>query len=285
MFNKLLISLLVWLLPIAVSACDICGCFMGITPYDNQSTISLFYRMRSFNGYNKTSQPHNVFPSGSMKTYHGTPDTAASGNLPLFSPDDFEEYRVVELRAKYFIHNKIELNVIVPYILNKTQLDHWKEKSSGIGDLNFFGGYHWLKNKPEGNWQNNLITGVGIKLPTGLFSVKNRKNQRFELLLQPGTGTVDYFMYLHYITGFKKAGAALNVSYKINGENKYDESIANSLTASLNLFYKVKPGKNTLLIPSIQAYYECTKGLKTDGVFDPGTSMNLLMAGPGLEFF
>ena len=35
----------------AARACGICGCFMGITPYDNQSSFALMHRYHILHGY------------------------------------------------------------------------------------------------------------------------------------------------------------------------------------------------------------------------------------------
>jgi hypothetical protein len=66
MSRKLLTLLLSALLLTTVArACDICGCFMGITPYDNQNGFSLMPRYRAFNGYRSYGQQPQFFPSGS----------------------------------------------------------------------------------------------------------------------------------------------------------------------------------------------------------------------------
>jgi hypothetical protein len=50
-FKKYLLLAVLLASSLASQACDICGCFMGITPYDNQSGFSLMHRYRIFNGY------------------------------------------------------------------------------------------------------------------------------------------------------------------------------------------------------------------------------------------
>ena len=50
MKKPILLGLLLTVGALSGRACDICGCFMGITPYDNQSGFSLMHRYRIFNG-------------------------------------------------------------------------------------------------------------------------------------------------------------------------------------------------------------------------------------------
>ena len=42
-------------------ACDFCGSFMGITPYDNQSSITMLYRYKSYSGYFNAIKIVNYF--------------------------------------------------------------------------------------------------------------------------------------------------------------------------------------------------------------------------------
>lgn len=257
---------------------------MGITPYDNQSSIGLYYRMRSFNGYYASGQQHNPFPSGKLRTAHGG-HGSGSVTAPVYSGNDFEEYRVLELRGKYFIHHRIELNVILPYVWNSAENEQSTIHVSGTGDFSFFAGCHVIRPDEAKKLQQRLIAGAGIKLPSGNPDAHGEDGARYDALLQSGTGTTDYFIYANYILGFRKSGLSAAGSWKWNGENKFNEAVAPGLAAYLNLFYKIKAGSKMLFIPSIQGYYEYTKGIMVNGVVQPGTSMNTSLAGPGIEIF
>ncbi len=114
--------LLIWSAThLTVQACDICGCFMGITPYDNQSNVGVLHRYRSFNGYQSLNQSRHFFPK-EAGILAGGPDSEGNGSYSHNgNPADFEVYRVTEFRAKYFIHQRLELNAFVPYVQNTTQ--------------------------------------------------------------------------------------------------------------------------------------------------------------------
>lgn len=88
-------------------ACDSCGCFMGITPYDNQSSITLLHSYRSFGGYH--GQKHPLFPGNKsifkFNNQTNAPITQHNGN-----PNDYEIYRTLEVRARYFLSKRIEFN-------------------------------------------------------------------------------------------------------------------------------------------------------------------------------
>lgn len=202
-------------------ACDICGCFMGITPYDNQSSVGVLHRYRSFNGYQDLHQNSHFLPKGAG-IFSGGPNSNPSGaHSHNGNPADFEVYRVTEVRAKYFIHQRLELNAFVPYVQNTTQYNQHRTTLAGLGDINVFAGVHVLRQIEVAGVQQRLILGGGLKLPTGHYYRANQEGIRYPLLYQTGTGSVDYFGYVHYIAGYKQFGLSVNSSYKLNGRNYY----------------------------------------------------------------
>ncbi len=264
-----------------IYACDICGCYMGITPYDNQSQISFLHRYRAFNGYRTYNQKSNLFTPGAYKLAHGE-----HGSTPeyqkTYSSKDYESYKTYELRVKYYIHKRIEFNGVVPFNYNKSKQDTAIATTFGIGDPNFFIGYHLIRKIEVEKMQQRLIVGAGIKIPSGNYYDKDVAGNRIPLLLQTGTGSIDYFTYVNYIAGYKMIGINLNAMYKFNGQNYYKEKIANSFSTYFNIFARIKL-KNWFVIPSIQSYYEYTEGLIVKTILQPNTKMNALMLGPGLD--
>jgi len=279
--NRKLLIIAFLLISSNIFACDICGCFMGITPYYNRNSISLLYRYRSFNGYD--GQSHSLFPNGGKffipARNQDSPITGHAGN-----PDDYELYRSMEIRGKYFINSKLEINAILPYVSNSERYNGYTSTVGGIGDVNLYAGYH-LVQKLEDNFKQQLIAGAGLKLPTGKNNFKNTSGIRYSSLQQAGTGSTDGFVYLNYMVGLGKFGASLNTSYKVNGTNNRDEGIANSTTSFLNIFYTQRIGKDIQIMPSAQFFYEYSGGEKYNGVKTGEHVMNNLMGGIGADIF
>lgn len=279
--NRKLFILAFVLLGSKTFACDICGCFMGITPYYNRNSISLLYRYRSFNGYE--GQSHSLFPNGGKffipARSQDAPITGHTGN-----PGDYELYRSLEIRGKYFIGNKLEVNAILPYVSNSERYNGYTSTIGGVGDINVYAGYH-LMQKLDADFKQQLIAGAGIKLPTGKNDFKNTAGIRYSSLMQAGTGSTDGFIYLNYLVGLSKFGASLNTSYKVNGTNSRDEGIANSTTSFLNIFYKQSIGKDWQFMPSAQFFYEYSAGEKYKGQKTGEHVMNNLMGGIGADIF
>ena len=278
--SKILILLFV-LVGSQTFACDICGCFMGITPYFNRNSISLLYRYRSFNGYD--GQNHSLFPTGGKffipAREQNSPITGHAGNQA-----DYELYRSMEIRGRYFIISRLEINAILPYVSNSERYNGYTSSISGIGDVNLYAGYH-LVQQLENNFKQQLIAGIGVKLPTGKNDFKNNEGIRYSSLMQAGTGSTDGFVYLNYIVGLGKFGASLNTSHKVNGTNSRDEGIANSTTSFLNIFYTQSVGKDVQVMPSAQFFYEYSGGEKYQGIKTGEHVMNNLMGGVGVDVF
>ncbi|TAH01474.1 MAG: hypothetical protein EAZ15_07295 [Sphingobacteriales bacterium] len=270
------------MLNLGAKACDICGCFMGITPYDNQSSITLLHRYRSFGGY--YGQKHSLFPEGAQlfnyNNQTNSPISKHNGN-----PSDYEIYRATEIRARYFLSKRIELNAILPYNSNSEKYNGNLNTLTGIGDANLFAGYHLLRKLDKPIVNQRLIVGLGIKLPTGKNDSENFEGIKFGTLHQMGTGSTDGFIYANYLMGFKKVGLSLSATYKVNGQNNQQESIANSTTSFLNFFYNVKLNYTYKMVPSAQFAYEYSAGEKYKGIKTGEHVMNNLMGGFGVDFF
>lgn len=264
-------------------ACDICGNFMGLTPYNNRNSITLLHRYRVFNGYRNYQAQHRFFPTSAYRSMHAQHDTLP-GSMLLHSSKDFESYKVFELRCKYFVHKRIELNAFAPLLSNRSKTNGVYESHTGFGDVSINAGFHVLLPDEEKEVKHKLVAGLGLKLPSGNYYAHDSQSRRLPFEMQPGTGSMDGFMYLNYILMYQKLGINVNGTFKVNGQNRYNEKVNNSSTDFLSVFYKVKCG-NVLLYPSIQANYEYTKGLEIKKVLQTSTAVNVLMLGPGLDLY
>lgn len=259
---------------------------MGITPYDNHSSIGMYYHYRAFNGYNSTSTSGDLFPDGHLRNANQSNTVNHhDGSVPAYSNSDYEIYRTAELRAKYFLHQRIELNAVIPYRFNSQSMSDVVQKVSGIGDVNLFAGYHLIRKIEVDNVQQRLIIGAGIKLPSGSFN-ETSNDARADALIQPGTGTSDGFVYATYLLGIRKFGLSVNGTYKMNGTNSLHEHIENSTTGNASLFYKIPfLHERCFIIPKVNAYYEYSEGLFVYNEYISGSAMNVMMLGPALDLF
>lgn len=286
----LLLSLLI--APLA-KACDICGTFIGITPYDNQSALQFQHRYRIYSGYPIAGQSPQFFPAGAWKKVspaarpdggmqqlrHGSHTTA--GNA--YAREDYEAYRSYELRGKYFLHPRIELGAILPFNQIGALENGGRTSHFGLGDPSFYCGYHLLRRLDEVVVQQRLIVALGIKIPSGNYYARSDDGDRLPLMHQPGTGSTDGLAYVSYIAARKKTGASVNLTGKLNGRNYYGEKVADSFTGNISFFGRFRAGENTLLLPSVQVYAEHSDGVLAGSMLLPGTRMHMLLLGPGFD--
>lgn len=267
-------------------ACDICGSYMGITPYDNKSSISFLHRYRVFNGYRNYQQQSQFFPKSAYRTMHGGDSNLDSMQTMnhTYSKNDFESYKIFELRFKYFVLKKLELNVFLPLLDNKSKANDVYNHCTGFGDISFNAGFHAITPKADRKVRHKLIFGAGIKLPTGNFYAHDGNSDRLPFEMQPGTGSLDGFGYLNYVCMTKKIGASMSLNYKANGKNIYQEKLSNSHNDFMSVFYKLQY-KDFLFYPSVQANYEFTEGLKIKNALQQNTEVNSLLLGPGFDIY
>ncbi len=283
--NKKLSIIAFMLIVSSYWACDICGNYMGLTPYQNRNSVSFSHRYRVFNGYRYYQSNSQLFPKNAYRTMHGAPpEDSLHPVVNTHSSYDFESFKVFELRFKYFVAKRVELNAFVPLLNNKSQINEVYQKQTGFGDISLNTGYHLVLPHEDSTVKQKLVIGAGIKLPTGYCGLLDASNHRMALEMQCGTGSVDGFVYFNYYLMFKKIGMNLNLSFKFNGENKYHEKMCNSATNFLSVFYKCRV-KQLGIYPSLQANYEYTKGLKNNGVLEKGSGVDCLLLGPGLDFY
>lgn len=266
-----------------ILACDMCGNFMGITPYDNQSQVTFLHRYRVFNGYRNYQQVPKFFNAGAYRIAHD-PGTTPGGATEIkdHSSKDYETYKVFELRAKYFLHPRWEINVIAPLQQIRTKYDDVKTINTSLSDPSFFAAYHLLKHLNGYELKQRLIIGGGVKLPLGNYKAKTSTGQRMFLLTQNGTGSFDHFYYVNYIVSKNWWGFSTNSLFKINGTNSFHERMANSFNQIISLFAKIQV-KNVRLFPSVLMNYENNKGMYYNKKIVEGTNTNVLLVGPSLD--
>ena len=274
------------LAPAMLFACDVCGAFLGITPFENQNSFGFAHRYRVFNGYEMMNQHSRFFPAGAYRLDPSSPSVLHGGTSSdqSMSKSDFESYKVMELRARYFIHPRIELNAIVPFVSNKQKIEEEETVVNGPGDISFYVGYHLFQKTGNVKIKQRLIAGAGIKFPSGRCNALYADGDRIPVMLQAGTGSTDGFIYLTYKAAKNNWRCGITALGKINGENRYGEQVCASTVNSGFLAYQFR-SCSWIVLPQLQVYEEYTNGLREGIVLQEGTGMNMVLAGPGVNVF
>lgn len=272
--------------PMILHACDFCGAFMGVTPFDNKNSFALTHRYRVFNGYQAMNQNSQLFPAGSYRlaappsVLHGTSPHSA----PEMSKSDFESFKVFELRSKYFIHPRIEINALIPFVNNKQKAMGQETSVSGFGDASLFIGWHAIQKLEDVKVRQRLILGAGIKIPTGKSNFAYDDGDRIPVMLQAGTGSTDGFLYASYTAAKSGWRWGATVLGKYNGTNKYGEQLRPSTVNSAFAAYQFR-SCSWVFLPQLQVYEEYTNGLQEGAELVEGTGMNMILAGPGVDVY
>jgi hypothetical protein len=271
--KKLIFFLLLNISSFTSFACDVCGAYMGIIPNERMSFIGVSYRYRSFSG--DAFGGNQQFPSESLRVMHS--------NSPSNEPtENFELYRTIDLRGRFFLHPKLQVDFILPYSRNSEGNTISENTISGMGDFSIFTAWEVFSRMDGLNYRDRFQVGGGFKLATGDF--KNEiEGERADALLQTGTGTNDFFGLIQYSSSYKGFGLFMNTTYKVNSTNSYNERIGNSLNSFLSFFYRIDVNSNLKILPNIQSSYEYTNGLYINSTLENGTSMNVLMSGVGVD--
>ncbi len=280
------LALTVMLRTLSANACGVCGCvvgvspYMGIIPFDNQSTFGFLYRYRVMSGLpgsggNPFSAPAFSFQSRIERT-------------PALKPvREYEAHRTIEFRGRWFVHRRVELNVSVPVAMAAARTSGMSLDASGLGDVSFWAGYHAVRKIGGASpWRHRLIVGAGAKIPTGDYYRKDETGARLPPLMQPGSGSWDALFNAVYVAGFYNWGAMASATYKHNGQNYYLESMGDVGTGFGSLFYVWTLPRRVSFVPSAQAFYERAGGPCFNGrpLYENRRS-HVFMAGGGLDFF
>ncbi len=213
---------------------------MGVQPQVESNAIGLRWRYRFFSG----NVPH----------FHGDGEVHHHENQGTSN----DHYNTLDLYARYYPHQKVQLYVVLPYVSNRLYEGESLKTFEGLGDAMLIAQYRILfKDDTENNRARQLFAGGGIKLPTGSYN-KAENNGEIEPHSQTGTGSLDYLITATYSGRRKKLGISADVSYKINGTNKNGFHFANRLNASAHGFYWIKRDKLSF-IPNAGFYLETAR--------------------------
>lgn len=252
-------------------ACGVCGCSMSnfnpeLMMTSGSHSIGLFSQARWY-----TAKLHN----------HGP------GELGV----GYSQYRQLqsnfELRGSVYATKRLSFMAILPLSHNVL----WREgeqveRHTGLGDATIMANYlllsegKRLKNK---GYQQRLVGGVGVKLPTGKFREMGYEDE-VTPSMQNGTGSVDFLFLAGYFVNFSRFAISSNFNYKVNTKNADDFRFANSLNAELRGMYIKKFAKATLA-PALGMRLEHAGYVKEDGFYDLQTGGSLLFGLAGVEVY
>ncbi len=285
-YHKLLALFLI-LSPAFLFSCEFCTFNRNFMPLESQNSFGLSHRYKAFNGYESLDQQTKLFPSGAYRLPSPPPTTQDGGHYDAansMAPSDFESFKVIEMRARYFVHPKIEMNIFIPFVNNKQEWLGMESKIFGPGDISLLAGYHLIEKLDGEKFKHRLIVGLGAKIPTGKSDYTYSDGDRLPIFLQGGTGSFDGLGMISWSCSYQDWVWGISLANKYNGSNKYDEKILPT-TVTTAFITRVHEKGNWTFMPQMLFHQEYSQGLQQGEYLVPGTFTNLILAGAGLEAY
>jgi len=184
------------------------------------------------------------------------------------------------MSAQYSPFKKLQVELLVPWQVNKMQNLDGQKNISGIGDLTLLADYRLL-DKNNSKIRHTIMAGVGIKMPTGKYTPlkgEETESQNF----QAGTGSIDYLVKASYHLGWRNWMFNVVSSYKYNTQNKDDYRYGDVFVNGMTAVYQ-KNFKNFSLSPYAQLISEIQMKDAADHVLQHNSGGQVLYAGGGLD--
>lgn len=253
-FNIVLCTCLLWLCMtntnIKAQSCCAGGgsssCTSGgdcsILPELDKHIIGLNY---SYSLYNTTTYPGmNMNMSGGDMALMG-PGVATKGTM-----------NTIQLFGRFNLPKRFQVSVSLPVHFLREASSVQTDRSAGLGDASamlYYSVFNPLKFADKKS-KHQLRFGVGIKAPTGRFSMTS--DGTFTSDLQLGTGSVDFIFNFRYTYRYRKFGVCVSPLYKKNLSNKYGYQFGDNAGGILNAFYVLNLPKGITVTPKVGTTYD-----------------------------
>lgn len=201
-------------------------------------------------------------------------------------PDGHSEVRtnneLMQVDIGYGITPRFALALSIPFFNLRTH-EHFEDTeftrqdgTSGLGDLRLTGRYTlWVSTK------NLLVSGIGVKIPSGEYKLLSHDGEINEPTIMPGTGSWDglFSAYYAYQIFPHRLDTFFSASYQIATKNDLDYQFGNRLILNGGVNYR--PGERTTT--SLQVNARLTPHDEFKGEIVPSTGGKWVYLTPGIK--
>ena len=221
---------------------------------------------------------------GLRYTYRNYFSETTSLNPELDGGITNQQLNTVELFGRFNVINQLQLSVFMPVSFIQQQTKESKSFVAGLGDMSLLLQYNVLNplrcNGKKSKHQLRL--GVGVKLPSGDFSMNS--SDMFNTNLQLGTGSVDFPFNAIYTYRIQNFGLNAIAGYRLNTANTKAYRFGNRVQAALNLFY-IFDIKQVQLMPTAGVNYEYQCNNRMSGKILKYTGGHFITASMGFDIY
>lgn len=212
----------------------------------------------------------------------------AAGTLELPPTEGHEELRTInmlgQLDVNYGVTPNFGIAVAVPFY-NQRLHEHIHldtaefsnvDGTSGMGDVAVTGKFALLTTT-----RHRLVGGVGVKLPTGEYKLRDSDNVINEPTIQPGTGSYDYILSAFYDYQWRphERDTFVSLSYRVNTQNDLDYERGDAATFNVGANFRVREK----MVVSAQLNLQHAGRDQYKGQDVPSTGITSVYLTPGIQ--
>jgi hypothetical protein len=172
----------------------------------------------------------------------------------------------IDLQGKIMVKNKVEIIAMLPYQFVSARSEKYVLKQySGWCDFTLLGRRVFVKR--DKNRAMRLAIGGGVELPAG-----NRKGEKYEPLMQPGSGSLDWIAGGTFGIRNRNIGLNSQLQMKWNGVSQNLEHRANSMDFATEGFAEKQLGKELFIQPKCGIFGQISGRSTISGVADSALS-------------
>jgi hypothetical protein len=197
--------------------------------------------------------------------------------------DYLELYTTVDLRANYFLSERVSLVGVFPVVNRYRSIDKKRVADTyGIGDPIIAVNYilHNSLSDTEG-WATRITGGLGVKAPAGRTDV-TYEEQLLDRDMQAGTGSWDPLLSVSLVARKGKVGVGCQWIGMLSTEGGQGERYGHNQNLNLEAFY-LAGGEKLSVAPAIGMYGENYGNESIAGEQIAGTGGSVLFAKAGVR--
>jgi len=219
--------------------------------------------------------------------------TLKEGSMLIDDQSRIRKTQSILTEIGYGITKRIAVDVFIPYVYQQRRIEQFGKTdfvtTNGIGDVALLLKY---KLTDPLDTRQNLLIGIGPKMPTGKTDFTRTDGILLNADLQPGSGAWDGLIYAFYNRSFSfrpSMGFSLSTVISIKGVNQdylngQSYQFGNELVSQLSFSDKINLGK-ALFDLSLSLRFRKQLSDSFNDTFLPNTGGHFLFFTPGIAYF